>query len=250
MVSLSLSHELLLQGQPAGATATAFLYFGATAATADVMIATIGATAHTPAPTQLHSSSWANKVAAEQSRRSTSETVVPNWAYLGGIVGPRTRSQPLVYLPPVVPTPTSQPTNIQSQVHGVPTIPPPRARPAFPQPPPFDRPTSTDIYLCTDPSPRRRPRPTTYEIYPIRLKLMQTSSESPARYTTSSPRGSQPSNSKARVNPFTPTQGVLHRAPGPNFKFHGFTYPLGINTDYCDHVPERLTTSSRSLTIH
>ena len=50
--------------------------------------------------------SWADQVAtAEQSGRSTPEIVVPNCAFSGRTRGARPRSQPLVYSPPVMPTP-------------------------------------------------------------------------------------------------------------------------------------------------
>ena len=41
-----------------------------------------------PPPQPAHSSSWADEVAAEQSSRSTPETVVSNWAYSGRSRGP------------------------------------------------------------------------------------------------------------------------------------------------------------------
>ena len=81
-------------------------------------------------------SSWADEVAlAEQSGHSTPETVVPNGAYPGRIFGTRPRSQPLVYPPPVMPTPSTQRPRAPSSRYG-PTIPPLRPQPFFPQPPP------------------------------------------------------------------------------------------------------------------
>ena len=45
-------------------------------------------------------------------------------------------------------------------------------------------------------------------------------------------------------NPFAPTQGMIHRAPSPNFCFHQFTNPLGIDTIRGVHVPERINYTS------
>ena len=53
---------------------------------------------------------------------------------------------------------------------------------------PIDRPTSTDNYPCTDPSPRRCPRARAHEIYPVRSSPNQAS-QSLARHTASPPRG-------------------------------------------------------------
>ena len=135
--------------------------------------------------------SWADEVAtAKQSGHSTPETVVPNWANSGRIRGARPRSQPLVYPPPVMPTPHTQRPRVPSPRY-CPAIPPLRPHQSFPQPPPYDRPTSTDNYPCTDPSPRRRPRATAHEIYPARSSPIQAS-QSPARHTASPSRGPQP----------------------------------------------------------
>ena len=106
---------------------------------------------------------------------STPETVLTSRAYLSRISCPRPRSQPLVYPPPVMPVPTSQPTNLQSQRYGVPTVPPPRPQPPFLQIPPYDRQTSTDNYPCTDPSQRGRLMAIAHEIYPVRSSSMQAS---------------------------------------------------------------------------
>ena len=124
-----------------------------------------------PQPTSIPS--WADEVAiAEQSGRSTPETVDPNGAYSGRIRRPRPRSQPLVYPPPVMPIPNTQRPPVSSPLYG-PTIPPLRSQPSFPQPPTYDRPTSTDNYSCTDPSPRRRPRATAPEKYPVHPSPIQ-----------------------------------------------------------------------------
>ena len=95
-------------------------------------------TAHTavsstqpPIPT-THIPSWADEVAtAEQSGHSTPENVAPNWAYSGRIRGP----QPLVYPPPVMPTPHSQSPLVPSPRYG-PALPPLRPQQSFPQPSP------------------------------------------------------------------------------------------------------------------
>ena len=178
----------------------------------------------------------------EQSGQSTPETVVPNWAYSGRIRRSRPRSQPLVYPPPVMPTPHTQRPPLPSPRYG-PTIPPLRPQQPFPQPPTYDRPTSTDNYPCTDPSPRRRPRATAHEIYPVRSSPIQAS-QSPARHTASPSRGPQPSSSRGQPNPFAPTHGIPHRSQGPNFCFHELTHPLGINTLQGIHVPERINYTS------
>ena len=136
--------------------------------------------------------------------------------------------------------------------YGVPTLLPTRPQPPFTQPPPYDRPTSTENYSCTDHSSRRRPRAITHEIYPVRSSPIQNS-QTPARYSAGSPRGSQPSPFKARVNPFTLTQGVLHRAPWRNFKFHQFTNPVGTNTGCSRSRKDKLpghTTSPHHLIVH
>ena len=183
--------------------------------------------------------SWADEVArTEQSGRSTPETVVPEWAYSGRIRGARPRLQPLVYPPPVMPTPHTQRPPVPSPRYG-PTIPPLRPQQPFPQPPSFDRPKSTDNYPCTDPSARRRPRATVHEIYPVRSSPIQAS-QSPAHHTASSSRNPQPSSSRGRPNPSAPTHRIPHRSQGPNFQFHVFTNPLGVNTIQGIHVPQRI----------
>ena len=64
----------------------------------------VSTTQQPPPPTSIPS--WADEVAtAEQSGRSTQETVIPNWAYSGRVLGPRPQLQPLVYPAPVLPTP-------------------------------------------------------------------------------------------------------------------------------------------------
>ena len=84
-------------------------------------------TAHTAISTLQHPShqptihSWADEVG--QSGTSTPETVFPNWTYPGGIRGARPRSQPLVYPPPVLPTPHLQRPAVSSPRYE-PTIPP------------------------------------------------------------------------------------------------------------------------------
>ena len=125
-------------------------------------------------PTQFtQSSSWADEVAAEQSDRSTPEKLVPNLAYSGPVRGPRTRSQPLTCPSPVMPTPLYFSTTTPSHRYG-PTTPPLRPQPNLPQPPPHDRPASTDNYHCTDLFPRDAPelcrtRSTRYVHHPYSL---------------------------------------------------------------------------------
>ena len=105
-----------------------------------------------------HSSSWPDEVAeAEQSGRSTSETVVPNWAYSGRVRGPRPRSQPLVYPTPAMPTPITQCPSVPPLGFG-PTIPSLQPQPTIPQPPPYDRPTSTDNISVHGPFPKKTPQ--------------------------------------------------------------------------------------------
>ena len=186
-------------------------------------------------PKSTHIPSWADKV--ELSGHSTPETVISNWANSGRIRGSRPRSQPLVYPPPVMPTPHPQRALVSSPRYG-PTIPPLRPQQPFPQPPTYDRPTSTDNYPCTDPSPRRRPGATAHEIYSVRSSTIQAS-QSPARHNMSPSRDPQSSSSRGKGNHFAPTQGIPHRSQGPNFRFHEFTNPLGINTIQGIHVLER-----------
>ena len=69
-------------------------------------------------------------------------------------------------------------------------------------------------------------------------------SQSHARYHASPSRGSQPSSSRGQGNQFAPTQGIPHRSQGPNFRFHEFTNPLGINTVQGIHVPEKINYTS------
>ena len=45
---------------------------------------------------------------------------------------------------------------------------------------------------------------------------------------------------EGKTNPFAPTQGIPHLSRGPNFCFHEFTNPHGINTLQGIHVPERI----------
>ena len=96
-------------------------------------------------------------------------------------------------------------------------------------------------YPCTEPSPRRRPRPVTREIYPVGVSQVRAPySPATSRYRTSQPRGSQTSlSTKAKAKPFVPTQTTFHGPTGPNFKFHQFANPLKINTYHGIHVPER-----------
>ena len=108
---------------------------------------------------------------------------------------------------------------------------------------PYDRPTSTDIYPYNGPSPRRRPRITAHEIYPVRSSPSQ-GSQSPSRNTASPLRDPQPLSSRVKRNPFAPTQRITHRAPGPDFRFHQFTNPLGNDTLQGIHVPERINYTS------
>ena len=124
-----------------------------------------------------------------------------------------------------------------------PTIPPHRPQQPFPQPPAYDRPTSTDNYPYTGPSPRRRPRATTNGIFPIRSSPIQAS-PSPERHQASPSRDPHPSSFRGRGNPFAPTEGIPHRSQGPNFRFHEFTNPLGINTIQGIYVPERINYTS------
>ena len=201
-------------------------------------------TALTEAQPPISIPSWADETAAAQSGRSTPDSVVPNWAYSGRIRGPRPRSQPLVYPPPVMPTPFSSRQPTLSQRYG-PVIPPIRPQPTFPQPPPYDRPTSTDNYPCTGPSPLSRPKATPQEVYPVRSSPVQAS-QSPARHTASPSRGPQLSSSRPKGNPFAPTQGIVHRSQGPIFRFHEFTNPLGINTVQGIHVAERFNYTSNT----
>ena len=206
-------------------------------------------TAHTAVPSiqppipTTHIPSCADEVATtEQSGHSTPETVIPNLAYSGRIRGHRPRSKPLVYPPPVMPTPHIQPPLVPSPRNG-PALPPLRPQISFSQPPHYNRPTSTDNYPCTDPSLRRRPRATAHEIYPVQSSPIQAS-KSPDRHTASPPRGSQPSSSRGKLNRFVSTHGITHRLKGPNFRFHEFTNPLGINTIQGMHVPERISYTS------
>ena len=97
----------------------------------------IFSTAHTAVPTSqpppqpTSIPSWADEVAAaEQSGRSTTETVIPNWAYSGRIRGSRPQSQRLVYPPPVMPTPHTERPLVPSPWYG-PTIPPLQAQQPF-----------------------------------------------------------------------------------------------------------------------
>ena len=146
---------------------------------------TASSAAQPPLPRPTSIPSCADEVAtAEQSGRSTPETVVPNWAYSGRIRGSRQRSQPMVYPPPVMPTPLTQRPPVPSPWYG-PTIPPLRPQQPSPQPPPYDRPTSTDNYPFTDPSLRRLPLARVQEIYPVRSPPIQAS-QSPARHEAQS----------------------------------------------------------------
>ena len=158
-----------------------------------------------------HIPSWADEVAtAEQSVHSTPVMVVSNWAYSSRIRGPRPRLPPLFYPSPMMPTLHTQRPPVPSPRYS-PALPPLRPEQSFPQPPPYDRPTSIDNYPCTDLSPRSRPRATAHEIYPVCSSPIQAS-QSPARHTASPPRGPQPSSSLGKSNPFAPTHGIPHRS--------------------------------------
>ena len=142
-----------------------------------------------------------------------------------------TQSFTLASLPPdLVPQPPTQPPHSSSWAssrgffevgtighstpetvwrYGVPTVPPPRPQPSFFQPPPYDRPTSTKNYPCTDASPRGRLRSMAHEIYPVHSTPIQAS-QSPARFAVSSLHNSQLSSSKLRfytASPHIKSQG-------------------------------------------
>ena len=135
-----------------------------------------------PPPQSTSISSWTDEVAiAEQSGCSTPETFVQNWAHSGRIHGPRPRSQPLVYQPPVIPQPFSKRPRVPSPQYR-PAIPPLRPQTSFP-----DRPTSTVNDPCTDPSLRRRPRITAREISAVCSSLIQ-GSKSPTRHAAKHPK--------------------------------------------------------------
>ena len=74
---------------------------------------------------------------------------------------------------------------------------------------PYDRLMSTDNYPCTDPSPRKRPRATAHEIYPVRCSPIQAL-QSPARHTASSSRGPQPSSSRGRPKTLSHQHTAFH----------------------------------------
>ena len=93
------------------------------------------------------------------------------------------------------------------------------------------------------PSPRRRPRATAHEIYPVQSYPIEAS-QSPARHIAGPSRGPQTSPSLGRRNLFAPTQGIIHRAPGRNFRFHQFTNPLSIDTIHVVHVTKRVNYTS------
>ena len=93
------------------------------------------------------------------------------------------------------------------------------------------------------PSPRRRPRATAHEIYPVQSYPIEAS-QSPARHIAGPSRGPQPSPSLGRRNVFAPTQGIIHRAPGCNFRFHQFTNPLSIDKIHVVHVTKRVNYTS------
>ena len=81
-------------------------------------------------PQQTSIPSWADEV--DQSGHSTPETVVPNWPYSDRIRGPRPRSQPLVYPPPVMPTPHTH-THTHKHTHTQrPPVPSPQYGPTTP----------------------------------------------------------------------------------------------------------------------
>ena len=84
---------------------------------------------------------------------------------------------------------------------------------------------------------------TAHELYPVRSSPIQASL-SPARHTASPSRGPQPSSSGGRPNPFAFSHGIPHRSQGPNFRFHEFTNPLGINTIQGIYVPEGISYAS------
>ena len=105
-------------------------------------------TAHTAVSTTqppiqpTHIPSWVDEVAtAEQSGH---EMVVYNWANSVRIRGARPRSQPLVYLPPVMLTPRTQRPSVTSPRYG-PALPPLRPQQSFPHPPPH----TTDLRQLT-----------------------------------------------------------------------------------------------------
>ena len=141
-----------------------------------------------------------------------------------------------------MPTPHRQRPPEPSPRYG-PTNPPLRPPSSFPQPPTSDQSTTTGNYPCTETSPRRHPRATAHEVYPVRSSPIQAS-QSPARRTASPARGPQNSSSFGRGNPFAPTQGIIHRSQGTNFRFHKITNSLGINTVQVSHVPERINYTS------
>ena len=137
-----------------------------------------------------------------------------------------------------MPTTSTQHPHAPQSRYG-PTILPLRPQPPIPQSIPYNRSTSTDNYPCTDLSPRRRPRTIAHEIYPVRSSPTQA-----ARHTASPQRVPQLPSTCGKLNPFAPTQRIIHRASGPNFRFHQFTNALGIDTTHGVHVPEGIKYTS------
>ena len=89
-----------------------------TGATAPAIVPAVGATTSTIIQFLL-----GRRNSSGGTVRPTPLTVDPNLTYSGRIRVPHPRSQPLAYLPPVMPTPISQPNNIDQSKFGAPTVP-------------------------------------------------------------------------------------------------------------------------------
>ena len=132
--------------------------------------------AHTATPTTQHpphstNICWADEV--EKSGTSTPETVIPNWVFSGRVRGPQPSSEPLVYPPPVMPTPQTHRPPVSSPRYG-PTIPPLRSRQTLPNRPPMTDPHPRTIIRAQTPHPEdalgpQHRRSCLYDLHPCRL---------------------------------------------------------------------------------
>ena len=153
---------------------------------------------------------------AEQSDHSTPETVVRNWAYSVRICGARPRSQPLIYSPPVMPTPHTQRPLVPSPRYG-PAIPPLRPQQSFPQPAP-----------TTDPRQQTTTRALTHH-------LLGVHEPQHTKYTPFFPH-------QYRLHSRLPvSQRALHEAHSPHLPAEDLTLPhqhTKFHTGHKDHYSD------------
>ena len=136
-----------------------------------------------------------------------------------------------------MPTPLTQRPPVPSPRYG-PTIPPLRPQPPFPQPPPYNQPTSTDNYRVLTPHLEdvhkpQNTKPTQFVPHQYRLHSRLPVTQR-ALHEAHSPH--LLAGDRTLLHQHTES----HTGQGPNSHFQDFINPLGIKTIQGIHVPERI----------